>query len=115
MGNMGRITSLKDLPPDRVIIDLMKQAKKLNDDGIKLPPKPKKPKTELVVPDYFVAALRKNKKALVTFESFSYSHKKEYLEWITEAKTEETRNSRLATAVEWMAEGKSRNWKYMRK
>ena len=62
-----------------------------------------------------MAALKKNKKALATFEGFSNSGKKEYVEWITEAKTDETRKSRLATAVEWMSEGKSRNWKYARR
>ena len=115
MGNLGRITSLKDLPPNNVMIDFIKQAKKLNDDGVKLPPRPKKPKIELVVPDDLSNAFRKNKKALATFEQFSYSNKKEYIEWLAEAKTEVTRNSRLTTAIGWMADGKPRNWKYMKK
>ncbi len=114
MGNLGRITNLDDLPPDNIIIDFIKQAKKLNDDGVKLPAKPKKKKKELVIPDYFLGALKKNKKAFATFEEFSYSNKKEYVEWVTEAKTEETRIRRLETAVEWMAQGKVRNWKYVR-
>jgi uncharacterized protein YdeI (YjbR/CyaY-like superfamily) len=59
-----------------------------------------------------MASLKKDKKALDTFESFSYSHRKEYVEWITEAKTEATRMKRLKTAIEWLGEGKSRNWKY---
>ncbi len=112
MGNLGRITSLDDLPPDNIIINFIKQAKKLNDDGIKLPAKPKKEKKELIIPEYFLAAVRKNKKAFATFDGFSYSHKKEYVEWVTEAKTEETRIRRLETAIDWMAQGKSRNWKY---
>ncbi len=116
MGQFGRITRLADLPNDRVLIGYIKEAVKLNDEGIKLPPKPKsKEKKELVIPAYFMAALKKNKKALTTFESFSYSNKKEYVEWITEAKTEATRMQRLKTAVEWMSEGKIRNWKYVRK
>ena len=115
MGNLGRITSMKDLPPDKVIIDLIKQAKKLNDDDVKLPPRPKAEKKELVIPDYFTKALGKNKKALQGFEKFSPSHKREYVQWITEAKTEETRNRRMDTALEWIAEGKGRNWKYERK
>jgi len=115
MGNLGRITSSKDLPPDKVFIDFIKQAKKLNDEDIKLPSKPKKPKTELVIPDYLTKSIKKNKKAFDTFTNFSYSHKKEYIEWITEAKTEATRNKRIETAIEWMSEGKSRNWKYMKK
>jgi uncharacterized protein YdeI (YjbR/CyaY-like superfamily) len=112
MGNLGRITSLKDLPADKVIIDFIKQAKKLNDEGVKLPARPKKPASELVVPDYFTKALKKNKKAIAQFEKFPPSHKKEYVQWVTEAKTEETRNRRMETAVEWIAEGKGRNWKY---
>lgn len=113
MGNLGRITSLKDLPPDEVIIDFIKQAVQLNDDNIKLPTKTQK--TELVIPDYFAAALAKNKKAKTNFDAFTYSQRKDYLQWITEAKTEPTRNRRIASAVEWLEEGKSRNWKYSRK
>ena len=115
MGNLGRITSLKDLPPDKVMINFIKQAKKLNDDGVKLPANPAKEKKELEIPDYFINVLKKNKKAFETFNNFSYSHKKEYLEWITEAKTEATREKRMTTAIEWMTEGKSRNWKYQKK
>jgi uncharacterized protein YdeI (YjbR/CyaY-like superfamily) len=66
----------------------------------------------LIVPDYFTAALRKNKKALAAFEALSYSHRSEYVEWITEAKREETRQKRIETTLVWLAEGKSRNWKY---
>ena len=72
-------------------------------------------KKELKILDYFMKAVKKNKKALKTFEGFSYSHKKEYVECLKEAKTEETRNKRLATSVEWMSEGKIRSWKYLRK
>ena len=71
-------------------------------------------KKELVVPPYFTAALKKNKKAKVTFDAFTYSKQKDYVDWLTEAKTEETRSRRLETSVEWLAEGKSRNWKYER-
>ena len=98
MGNLGRITSIKQMPPDSAIIDFVRQAKELNDDGVKLPAKPKKPQTPLVIPAYFTVALKKNKKAFTTFENFSYSNKKEYVEWITEAKTDETRDKRLQTA-----------------
>jgi uncharacterized protein YdeI (YjbR/CyaY-like superfamily) len=114
MGNLGRITSLKDLPPDKVMLDFIKQAKKLNDEGVKLPPKPKRPQPELVIPKYFTDELKKNKKAFEAFNSSSYSHKKEYVEWVTEAKTEATREKRIATTIEWLTEGKSRNWKYMK-
>jgi hypothetical protein len=116
MGHLGKITSLKDLPKDKTLISYIKEAVKLNEDDVKLPPKPKtKEKKEIAVLEYFTKALKKNKKANETFNNFSYSHKKEYVEWITEAKTEETRNKRIATAIEWMSEGKGRNWKYANK
>lgn len=116
MGHLGRISSLKDLPSDKILISYIKEAKKLNNDGIKLPAKanPKK-KPELNVPDYFLRVLRKNKNILKVFNDFSPSHKKEYIEWITEAKTEETRNKRIVSAIEWLSEGKTRNWKYIKK
>lgn len=113
MGHLGRITSLKDLPKDAVLLKYIKEAMKLNEQGIKLSPKTKPGvKKELVVPAYFTTALKKNKAALKTFEGFSNTNKKEYVEWVTDAKTEETRQSRLSTAVEWMSEGKIRHWKY---
>jgi len=114
MGHLGRITSLKDLPSDATIIRYLKEAMKLNDVGIKMEKKKRISMNELVIPGYFTKELNKNKAAHKTFEAFSPSNKKEYVLWITEAKTEATRNSRMATAIEWMAEGKPRNWKYMK-
>jgi uncharacterized protein YdeI (YjbR/CyaY-like superfamily) len=117
MGHFGKIRSLKDLPPDKVILQYLKEAMKLNDAGIKVTPKKatEKEKKQLVVPDDLSAALKKNKTAGVNFEKFPYSHKKDYIQWITEAKTQETRSKRLATTIEWVAEGKDRNWKYRSK
>jgi hypothetical protein len=112
MGSFGRITSKKDLPPDDVIIKLVQQAVELNENGVKVEKKKPAGKKELAVPDYLTAALKKNKAARKTFESFPYSGKKEYVEWLTEARTEATREKRLATTIEWLAEGKRRNWKY---
>lgn len=112
MGSFGRITSKKDLPPDDVIIKLVQQAVELNENGVKVEKKKSAAKKELVVPDYLAAALKKNKAAQKTFDNFPYSCKKEYVEWITEAKTEPTREKRLATTIEWLSEGKRRNWKY---
>jgi len=113
MGHLGRLTSLKDLPSDKKMTAWIKEAMTLNDQGIKLPVKPKSAeKKELIVPDYFTKALKKDKKAWQTFEAFAYSHKKEYVQWVTEAKTEETRNKRMASAIKMLAEGKSRLWKY---
>ena len=116
MGQYGRITSLADLPKEKELVKQIKEAIKLHDAGVKPRSAPRTTeKKELKVPDYLSAALKKNKKALATFEAFSYSNKKEYLDWIIEAKTDETRKKRLETAIEWMSEGKSRNWKYMKK
>ncbi len=111
MGSFGRLTSLTDLPKDKVVIGLVHQAMELNDKGIKVPKKTAE-KKELAVPDDFAAALHKNKKAGTHFDKFSLSQRREYVEWITEAKSDATRNKRLATAVEWLSEGKRRNWKY---
>ncbi len=114
MGHLGRITKLSDLPSKKVLTGYIKEGMKLNDAGVKSPTrsKPKQSK-EVVVPQELTSALGKNKKALAAFEKFSPSHKREYIQWITEAKTEATRTRRLETAIEWMAEGKPRNWKYM--
>ncbi len=115
MGHFGRMTSVKDLPNDKILIQYIKEAVKLNDEGVKLD-RPKATK-EIKVdpPDYFMKAISKNKKALTTFQEFSPSNKRDYVEWVTGAKAEATRDKRLETAVEWMAEGKIRNWKYIRK
>ena len=114
MGDFGRITSLTELPGDKEFARIFKAAMKLHDAGAKLPSRSKpKVKAELVVPDYFAAAVKKNKKAHAVFEAFSPGKKREYVDWITEAKTDATRDKRMAQAVEWISEGKIRNWKYM--
>jgi uncharacterized protein YdeI (YjbR/CyaY-like superfamily) len=113
MGQLGRITAVSDLPKDAVVKRHIKQAMKLNDAGVKAPVVRKPPKP-VKVPADVMAALRGHKKALETFESLSPSHRREYLEWIAEAKREETRTKRMATMLEWLVEGKSRNWKYER-
>lgn len=113
MGQFGRITSLEDLPSKKVLLGYVKKARELKDAGVKKVSAPlPREKKELVVPDYFLSAVRKNKKALATFDAFPYSKKKDYVEWVTSAKTEDTRTKRLQTSVEWLSEGKSRNWKY---
>jgi uncharacterized protein YdeI (YjbR/CyaY-like superfamily) len=114
MGHLGRITSLKDLPADKTMISYIKEAIKLNDDKVKIVKAKPVEKAPLIIPEDINAALKKNKKAQTTFENFSYSNKKEYVQWITEAKSEDTRNKRLTQAVAWMAEGKIRNWKYVK-
>jgi len=115
MGHLGRITSLKDLPPDATLVRYIKAAMRLNDEGVKVEKRKPLAEKDIEAPDYFLKELKKNKAALKTFEVFSPSSKKEYIMWITDAKTEATRKSRMTTAIEWMAEGKQRNWKYMKK
>jgi uncharacterized protein YdeI (YjbR/CyaY-like superfamily) len=114
-GHFGRITSIADLPPREEIIGYVHQAMRLNEAGVKAPTR-KQPaeRPELAVPNDLTSALEANEAALVTFTGFSPSHRREYVEWITEAKTDATRQKRLQQAVEWMAEGKSRHWKYAR-
>ena len=111
-GNIGKISSMADLPPDEVLIAYIRNAVELNEKGIKLPKKPAAPKTELTVPDYLIDAFKTHTKAMQNFEQMSYSCKKEYLQWLDEAKTEATRTKRLETMLEWVTEGKTRHWKY---
>jgi uncharacterized protein YdeI (YjbR/CyaY-like superfamily) len=112
MGQFGRITSVDDLPPDRVLVSLVKKAAALNDAGVKVARGPAAAKQPLDIPAVLLAALKKNARARKTFEALPPSHKREYAEWIAEAKTAATRDRRLATTLEWLGEGKSRNWKY---
>ena len=110
----GKLTDVSQLPSDEVIVQYIKRAVALNEKGAPARFK-SKPKPPLKVPAYFLAAVRKNRKALAAYEAFPPSHKREYVEWVVEAKQEETRKKRLETAITWMAQGKSRNWKYERK
>jgi hypothetical protein len=114
MGHMGKIMSLKDLPADKKIMANIREAMKLNEDGVHVEKKAsvKKP---VVVPVYMKKALASAPESNATFNTFSPSHQREYVEWITEAKTDSTREKRMAQMLEWLAEGKSRNWKYMKK
>ena len=115
MGNFGRIGNLSDLPSEKILLSYVREAAKLNETGVRVPGR-RKPaiKKDLSVPGYFMTTLRKNKKALETFNDFSYTNKKDYVDWVTEAKSEETRNKRLVTAIQLLAEGKIRYWKYQR-
>jgi uncharacterized protein YdeI (YjbR/CyaY-like superfamily) len=110
------LEKLSDLPSKTVLTGYVKQAVKLHDATAKAPKVTKKkaaPRKALPMPRDFSDALKKNKKALKWFEDFSPSHRREYIEWITEAKRTETRAKRITQAVAWLAEGKARNWKYM--
>ena len=113
MGSYGKMASLKDLPPKKTMIAHIRKAMRLNEDGVKTPATRKSaPKPPPQTPDDLAAALAKNEVAQTTFDAFPPGCRREYIEWIVEAKREETRAKRLAQAVEWLAEGKRRNWKY---
>lgn len=115
MGAAGRLTSLADLPPDKVTIAFLQTAAERTRAGS--PPRSKRkiaPRRPVRTPTDLAAALKKNQAAAATWKNFSYSHRKEYVEWITEAKRPETRAKRLATTLEWLAAGKARNWQYER-
>ena len=113
MGHFGRLTELSQLPSKRVLATYVKQAMRLNVEKMKTPPKPKgKPRPAPTVPADLRVALARNTKAKATFTAFPPGQRREYVEWITEAKQAATRARRLATAVEWLSEGKRRNWKY---
>lgn len=117
MGSLGKLASLKDLPPKRELVALVRKAMSLIDAGVK-PAGARKtasPKPSVEAPDDLLKALRGNRAAKAVFEAFPPSQKREYVEWISEAKREDTRARRLAQAVEWMAEGKPRHWKYQKR
>jgi uncharacterized protein YdeI (YjbR/CyaY-like superfamily) len=112
--DMTRVTSPDELPRHDVMVRYVREAVRLNDEGVKVPRAPKKAAAALEVPAELEAALKKNKKAKANFDAFSASHQREYAQWIAEAKQDATRKKRIATAIEWLAEGKPRNWKYMK-
>lgn len=114
MGLMGRVTSLADLPDDETMLRYIKTAVSLHDSGTRARPRPAaRPKTRLRTPADLTSGLKKNKKAAATWETFSYGKRKDYLEWLSEAKRDDTRAKRVATTLQWLAAGKPRNWKYM--
>lgn len=109
---LGKVTGLSDLPPDEEFVGMLKEAMALNEKGIKvIAPKSDKPKV-LETPDYFSEKLAGNVKAKTVYESKSDSFRKDYIIWISDAKTDATRQKRMEEAIEWIAEGKGRFWKY---
>lgn len=110
-GNYRRLTSVADLPPDKMLLGYIRKAVELNEAGVKVPVR-RGAKKPVVLPDYFKSALRKNPRARAAFENFSPSHKREYVEWITSAKLEETRARRMDKALKALAQGKTHNAEY---
>jgi len=118
MGSLGRITRIEDLPANKQMLGLLRQAVAFIDSRQYTSPIAvrqkvvKAPVAAVQTPPGFTNALKANKKAAAAFAAFSPSCKREYVEWIADAKREETRDKRIATAIEWIGEGKQRNWKY---
>ena len=113
MNQFGSVSSIDDMPSEAALVKMVKEAAALNDSGVKVERK-RMEKAPLKTPPALLAALKKNRKAGAAFEAFSPSARRDYVEWITEAKSEATRKSRLDTAIAWIAEGKKRHWKYER-
>lgn len=113
MGQYGKLTSLGDLPSESDLIAALHAARdRVAQQGTAVPKAPRQPKAEIAMPEAFASALAASPAAQACYDAFSPSARRDYLEWITEAKTEATRDRRIAQAVEWIAEGKKRNWKY---
>ncbi len=112
MGHLGKITSIETLPDPAKLASYIMEAMALNDKGIKIVKPKVETKKEIITPADFELQINENEAALIYFEKASYSFKKEYIQWIEDAKTESTRNNRIHQAVEWVAEGKGKNWKY---
>ena len=112
-GHFGRLTTVKDLPSKAVLVGLLKQAVKLNESGATTSQRVKgKPKKSVATPADLAAGLKKSAKARAEWDDFSPSARREYIDWITEAKRPETRAERLKTTLQWVAQGKQRHWKY---
>jgi uncharacterized protein YdeI (YjbR/CyaY-like superfamily) len=113
MGHFGRITSINELPDAKALARYVRKAAKLNEAGVQKSRPRSRAKQKVSVPSDLKAALQKNAKARKTFENFSYTNKKEYADWITDAKRDETRKRRLQTAIQWLTQGKPQNWRYL--
>ena len=112
MGQFGRLCSVGDLPPPDALADMIRKAMAAADTGEKRPRPESKPKPQLETPPDLAAALDAAPAARSAFDAFPPSCRREYVEWIVAAKRPETRGKRISQAVEWMSEGKRRNWKY---
>ena len=111
MGGGGKITDVGELPDQKFLVEYIQEAARLNEAGPRKKA-PSKPKPPVKVPPDFTRALKAAPKALATFQAFTPAQRRDYVNWITGAKQEETRRRRLATSIEWLEEGKRHNWKY---
>ena len=119
MGQFGRLTSPADLPSDKVILGFIKQAMRLIEQGVKNPTRSPearaRPKPPPKPPPFLLAAFRGDAEAAAGYKGLTPGKRREYVQWLLEAKTGATREKRLAQALEWMAEGKGLNWRYEKK
>ena len=111
-GPFGEVHALAELPSRKVLVGYVRKAAVLNEQGVKAAPRERRPAKPIVIPRPLLAALKNNRKARSAFDALSPSHQREYAEWIADAKTDETRQRRIDTAIDWIVSGKSRNWKY---
>ena len=114
MGQFGKLVSIKDLPSRKELTAYIRKAMALNEAGVKMKRPASAPKPPPVLPDDLAAlfAQKKHATARKHYEAFSSGHQREYVQWIDEAKTDATRQKRITTTLEWLAEGKPHNWKY---
>ena len=110
-----KVRDLKELPKEKDMVAYVREAIRLNEEGVKVERAPRQERGEVEIPAELTAALKQAPAAKKVFDAFPPSHRREYVQWITEAKQEATRQKRLAQTIEWLTEGKSRNWKYERK
>lgn len=113
MGSFGRLTSISDLPSKRILTTYIRKAMRLNEEGVSARPKTARTsKPAPRVPTDLRNALATSQKARAAWTTFSPSHRREYIEWITDAKRPDTRERRVATTLEWLILGRHRNWQY---
>jgi hypothetical protein len=112
MGQFGKMTSMADVPKDSVLLACVRAAVEQRDAPASQTKRARQPAKELPVPPDLKKALAANAKAAATFRNFAPSHRRAYLDWISEAKQPATRERRLHTTIEWLTEGKPQNWKY---
>ena len=113
MGRLGRVTSIKDLPDEKILAGYVRKSVELNEQGTKSSVRTRQPREPIRVPPDLADALKKNAKARTTFENFSPTNQREYVEWLMGAKRQDTRERRLRTAIQWLSEGKPHNWRYL--
>ena len=112
MGQYGRITDVATMPPDKVLLAALDKALAMIDAGTKPKRAAKTPKPHVDVPAALADALANDDQAKAHWDAFSPSCRREYCEWVADAKRDETRAKRVVTTIEQTRDGKKLNWKY---